>query len=126
MIAAAILADVAGQGLGVDECFDPESASPRLSDLDARDRGLARSIVVVSMRRLGTIRAALARFLEKGLPRKAHGLEWTLVVAAAQILFLDIPDHAAVDLAIRAIKADARTAPFAAFGQGKWPCSRTL
>ena len=114
VIAASILADVAGQGLGVDDCFDPESASPRLSDLDARDRGLARSIVVVSTRRLGTIRAALARFLEKGLPRKAHGLEWTLVVAAAQILFLDIPDHAAVDLAIRAIKADARTAPFAA------------
>ena len=58
----------------------------------------------------------MARFLETGLPRKAHGLEWTLVAAAAQILFLDVPDHAAVDLAVRALKSDPRSAPFAALG----------
>jgi 16S rRNA (cytosine967-C5)-methyltransferase len=61
--------------------------------LDARDRGLARSIATVSLRRLGTIRKALARRLEKGMPKRGGALEWTLVVAAAQILFLDIPDH---------------------------------
>ena len=58
--------------------------------LDARDRGLARSIATVSLRRLGTIRKALARRLEKGMPKRGGALEWTLVVAAAQILFLDI------------------------------------
>ncbi len=115
-VAANILADVATQGLNLDDCFDPETPSPRLIDLDARDRALARSIVTVSLRRLGALRAALARFLEQGLPRKAHGLEWTLIAAAAQILFLDTPDHAAVDLAVRAIKADPRTAAFASLG----------
>ena len=82
--------------------------------LDARDRGLARSIATVSLRRLGTIRKALARRLEKGMPKRGGALEWTLVVAAAQILFLDIPDHAAVDLAVKATRAEPASAPFAA------------
>ena len=82
--------------------------------LDARDRGLARSIATVSLRRLGTIRRALARRLEKGMPKRGGALEWTLVVAAAQILFLDIPDHAAVDLAVKATRAEPASAPFAA------------
>ena len=82
--------------------------------LDARDRALARSIATVSLRRLGTIRKAIARRLEKGMPRRRGALEWTLVVAAAQILFLDTPDHAAVDLAVKATRADPDSAPFAA------------
>ena len=40
------------------------------------------------------IRKALALHLLKGLPRRAGALEWILVAAAAQILFLDLPDHA--------------------------------
>ena len=76
--------------------------------------GLARSIATVSLRRLGTIRKALARRLEKGMPKRGGALEWTLVVAAAQILFLDIPDHAAVDLAVKATRAEPASAPFAA------------
>jgi 16S rRNA (cytosine967-C5)-methyltransferase len=45
-------------------------------------------------------------------------LEWTLVVAAAQILFLDAPDHAADDLAVRAARAEPAAAPFAALANG--------
>jgi len=112
--AAAIVADVASGNHTLEERLGNETATGRLSELDPRDRALERSIATVSLRRLGTIRAALARFLEKGLPKKAVGLEWTLTVAAAQILFLDVPDHAAVDLAIHAVRRDTRTAPFAA------------
>ena len=82
--------------------------------LDPRDRELARSIATVALRRLGTIRKALAQRLEKGMPRRGGALEWTLIVAAAQILFLDTPDHAAVDLAVKATRADPGSAPFAA------------
>ena len=81
--------------------------------LDPRDRALARSIATAALRRLGTIRKALAQRLEKGFPRRSGTLEWTLVVGAAQLLFLDTPDHAAVDLAVRAARADAGSAPFA-------------
>ena len=80
---------------------------------DARDRALARSIATVALRRLGTIRKALARRMEKGMPKRGGALEWTLIVAAAQILFLDIPDHAAVDLAVKATRAEPASAPFA-------------
>ena len=113
LAAAALIADVVAGGHPLDERGLGQSAS-RFSDLDARDQALARSIVIASLRRLGTIRSGLARFLEKGLPKKAVGLEWILVTGAAQVLFMDVPDHAAVDLAIHAVKRDPRTAPFAA------------
>ncbi len=81
--------------------------------LDPRDPALARSIATVALRRLGTIRKALAQKLDKGMPKRSGGLEWTLIAGAAQILFLDAPDHAAVDLAVRAARADTASAPFA-------------
>lgn len=116
--AAQILADTLTMGRPLDERFLGENAHARLTSLDPRDRALSRSIVTVSLRRLGTIRKTLARFLEKGLPKKSGSLEWTLVVAAAQILFLDTPDHAAVDLAVRAARAEPAAAPFAALVNG--------
>ena len=79
---------------------------------------LTRSIVTVALRRLGTIRAVLAELLEKGLPRQAAHLEWMLIAAAAQILFLEVPDHAAVDLAVRATRLEAKTAPYASLING--------
>ena len=88
--------------------------SLRAGGFDPRDRALARSIATVALRRLGTIRKALARRMEKGMPKRGGALEWTLIVATAQILFLDTPDHAAVDLAVKATRADPASAPFAA------------
>jgi 16S rRNA (cytosine967-C5)-methyltransferase len=116
--AAQILADTLIAGRPLEERFSGENAHVRLSGLDPRDRALTRSIATVSLRRLGTIRKALNRFLDKGLPKKSGSLEWTLIVAAAQILFLDAPDHAAVDLAVRAARAEAAAAPFAALVNG--------
>ena len=113
MAAAHVLADVVHAGHSVDERFSGDQPHQKLSGLEARDRALARSIVTVSMRRLGTLRKAVNQFLERGMPRKAAMLEWILVTGAAQILFLDVPDHAAVDLAVRATRTDALSAPFA-------------
>ena len=82
--------------------------------LDARDRALARSISTVAMRRLGTIRKGLARFLEKGMPRKSGPLEGILIAGAAQLLFLEASDHAAVDLAVRSSRNDPASTPYSA------------
>lgn len=112
IIAAAVISEVAGQGLSLDDRL-AEGPAGRMADLEPRDRALVRSIATVSLRRLGTIRAALGQFLEKGLPRKANQLEWLLVAGAAQILFLDVPDHAAVDLAVHAARRDPRNQPYA-------------
>jgi 16S rRNA (cytosine967-C5)-methyltransferase len=116
--AARVIADVLTGPHALDERFSPSAVPSRVAGLDIRDTALARSIATVALRRLGTIRHALAALLEKGLPRQAGQLEWLLIVAAAQILFLDVPDHAAVDLAVRESRLDAKTAPFAALING--------
>ena len=108
-----VIGDVIGGGHLLDERFSPQSIPSRIAGLDGRDTGLARSIATVVVRRLGTLRFVLNHFLEKGIPRDAGHLEWILLAGAAQILFLDVPDHAAVDLAVRATRLETRSAPFA-------------
>jgi len=110
---AAIIGDIIQNGHTLDEKFAAEAAPSRLAGLAERDRGLARSIATAALRRLGTIRLALSQLVEKGLPRNCGPLEWILIAGAAQILFLDIPDHAAVDLAVRAARLDPKSAGFA-------------
>src|SRR5690606_30433312 len=56
--------------------------------------------------------------LERPLPANARSLSHILHVAAAQMLFLDVPDSAAVDLAVTHAKSDPRTARFAALVNG--------
>jgi 16S rRNA (cytosine967-C5)-methyltransferase len=114
LAAAQILAETLTKGRLFDERFSEEGAFGPLAGLDARDRALVRAIVTAALRRLGTLRKALARFLERGAPKKSGSFEWILMVAAAQLLFLDTPAHAAVDLAVRAAKADPAAAPYAA------------
>jgi 16S rRNA (cytosine967-C5)-methyltransferase len=113
LCAAAILAEVAGNGLSLDERFAPGAGPEAMTGLDPRDRALVRSIVLAALRHLGALRLALAATLEKGMPKKGQGIEWTLLIGAAQILYMDVPDHAAVDLGVRAVRHQARTAPFA-------------
>lgn len=103
------IAEALAQGRPIDEFFGVHSIAPRLDGLDPRDRALARSIATAAMRRLGTIRNALAARLERGLPKKSGNLEATLIAAAAQLLFMEAADHAAVDLAVRAVKRDPKT-----------------
>lgn len=76
--------------------------------LDARDLGLARAIAVTGLRRLGTIRHALAERLEK--PMRDGRVEALLVVGATQLLFLDVPDHAAVGTTVEIAREDDRLA----------------
>jgi 16S rRNA (cytosine967-C5)-methyltransferase len=113
-VAAHAISDALTYGKPLDDRFPGADGDAAPQILDPRDRALARSIATVAMRRLGTIRKALARFLEKGVPRKSGPLEATLIAAAAQVLFLETSDHAAVDLAVRAVRADPASAPYAA------------
>ncbi len=112
--AAAVLNDVIVSGHALDERLSPNAVPNRLANIDARDRSLVRSIVTVALRRLGTIKKALSQFMERGLPRQAAQIEGTLIIGAAQILFLDVPDHAAVDIAVRIVRLEPKTTPFAA------------
>lgn len=116
--AAHVIADVVQGGHRLDERFSPLAVPARLQGLDARDVALVRSIATVAIRRLGVIRRVLSELLEKGLPRQGQRLEWILMAAAAQILFLDQADHAAVDLAVRAARLEPKTASFSGLVNG--------
>lgn len=104
-LAVKAVAGVLGQDQALEDAFDDAS-------LEARDLALARMIAGVSMRRYGTIGTVLEKLLAKGMPRKSGPLEAILITAAAQILFLDVPDRAAVDLAVRLARGDDRAQAF--------------
>jgi 16S rRNA (cytosine967-C5)-methyltransferase len=86
--------------------LDEQLEATDLTVLPDRDRALVRNIVATTLRRLGTIRYLLAERLERGLPPEAPRTETAMLVGATQILFLDVPDHAAVDLSVRIARAD--------------------
>ncbi|MBQ0821559.1 methyltransferase domain-containing protein [Microvirga sp. HBU67558] len=78
----------------------------RADKLSPRDEALARAIAIVTFRRLGTLGHALRERLNK--PPKDERLMHLLAVGAAQILFLDVPDHAAVDSAVEIAQSDPK------------------
>ncbi len=69
---------------------------------DARDRAFARQMVATTLRRKGQIDALLARCLEKTPPAPIEDL---LRLAVAQLLFLEVKPHAAVDSAVELAKS---------------------
>ncbi len=71
-----------------------------LAGQDGRDVAFARLLATTVLRRLGQIDAALDHCLNKPLPRRAVRVRDILRLAAAQLLFLGTPAHAAVDTAV--------------------------
>jgi 16S rRNA (cytosine967-C5)-methyltransferase len=112
-IAADILDGVLRRRLSLDEQLAGKSAHPAIAALADRDRALMRRLAATVLRRLGTLRHALGSFLERGLPSDAPRCETILLIGAAQILWLDVPDHAAVDLSVRLAQADRRAGRYA-------------
>ncbi|CAN5256918.1 transcription antitermination factor NusB [soil metagenome] len=112
-LAAAVIDEVLRARLALDDTH--ERLAPSFG-LDAADSALARAIAITAFRRLGTIQEAINARLERGSPRNSGPFEPIMVAAAAQILFLDVPDHAAVDLAIRHLHEDARSSRYVSLG----------
>jgi 16S rRNA (cytosine967-C5)-methyltransferase len=112
-IAADILDGVLRRRTAFDELLSGKSAHPGLAGLAERDRALMRRLVATVLRRLGTLRHLVGGFLDKGFPSDAPRVETILLLGAAQILWLEVPDHAAVDLSVRLAQADRRAARYA-------------
>jgi 16S rRNA (cytosine967-C5)-methyltransferase len=111
-IAADILDNVLRRSRPLDAELDGADAHPGLASLADRDRALVRKLVATVLRRVGTLRHVLRVFLASGFPKDAPRVETVLLIGAAQILFLDVPDHAAVDLSVRLVQADRRAAKY--------------
>ena len=55
----------------------------------------------------------LSRLLDRGIPTDPPRAQSALLIGAAQILWMDVPDHAAVDLSVRLVQSDRRAAKYA-------------
>ncbi len=103
VIAADVLHDVLSHGVTVDDAIATDG---RIAGLEQRDRAFVHNLVLTAFRKKGEIDEVLKAYLARPLPRKSGKAKAILWLAAAQILFLDTPAHAAIDLAVRAAKAD--------------------
>ncbi|WP_246333188.1 RsmB/NOP family class I SAM-dependent RNA methyltransferase [Aureimonas mangrovi] len=111
-VAARLLSAVTDARTSLDGLTDRTGGHPEFRKLEARDQALVKAILMAALRRRGTIEAILSACLERPLPKQAASLRALLHVGAAQILFLDVPDSAAVDTAVELAGADPRSARF--------------
>ncbi len=112
-IAADILDGVLQKHRTLDDQLEGAGAHPGLRTLSDRDRALMRRLVATVLRRLGTLGHVLSRLLDRGVPTDASRAQSALLIGAAQILWMDVPDHAAVDLSVRLVQSDRRAAKYA-------------
>ncbi|HUO22815.1 MAG TPA: transcription antitermination factor NusB [Caulobacteraceae bacterium] len=78
---------------GMDEAL----ARPAFVKLDRRERAFARALVMLTLRRLGQIDAALRDKLQKPPPEAVTAI---LRLGAAQLYFMDAPDFAVVNTSV--------------------------
>jgi 16S rRNA (cytosine967-C5)-methyltransferase len=97
----------------LDGLTDDDHGHPQFRALEPRDRALVRAILSSALRHRLTIERMLGVQFDRPLPKNATSLSHLLHAGAAQILFLDVPDHSAVDLAVESAKTDPRNARFA-------------
>ncbi len=103
LAARAVALDIVSAVLRRGRALDDER--PDLNALPVRDRGFARAIAAVTLRRLGQIDAVIQAFVERPIPPRDALATDLLRVSLAQLLFLGTPPHAAVDTAVELVRA---------------------
>ncbi len=83
-----------------DETWIKATSLPAYRSLAARDLGLARTTAANALRYALPLNAVLAKFIEKPLPARQGRVSAILLSAAAQLLLLRTPAHAAINLAV--------------------------
>lgn len=111
--AARLLSAVTESRASLDGLLDPKGGNPAFTGLGDQDRLLVRAILLSALRHLQVIDAFIDRLVDNPLPEGAKALRQVLRVGAAQILYLDVPDRAAVDLAVTQADSDPRNRRFA-------------
>ncbi len=111
--AAKILSAVVERRVSLDGMLDRENGNVAYRGLSEADQALVRAILNSALRHLPRIEAIIDGLLKTPLPDGAKALQMVLIVAATQILYLDIPDHSAVDIAVEQANLDPRNRRFA-------------
>ncbi len=97
-VALAILQHVFGQRHTLDQALDENKG---FAALNQRDRAFVRMLVTTVIRRLGQIDDLIRRSLSRpDQPLNPPILEYILRLGVAQLVFMNIPDHAAVNTSV--------------------------
>ena len=107
-MAVDILDGVLGRGKTLDEALSATQSGARQREMPPRDRAFARLLAATVLRHRGQLANVVGRFMERSLPREARRAELILLSAAAQLLLLGTPDHAAIFLAVEQAQRDAK------------------
>ncbi|MBX3493303.1 MAG: MFS transporter [Parvibaculum sp.] len=110
--AAELLGAVLTRRRPLDEAIAAEMATGHLAAASSRDRAFARLIAATTLRRLGTIDHVLTQMLDRELPKRAGPTQNILRAGAAEILFLSVAAHAAVDSGVEAAAHDSAARHF--------------
>ena len=112
-VAVKILSAVVDQQMSLDGLTDGQGGNGEFLRLESRDRALVRAIVKVALRNRIGFEDLIASQLSRPLPKNAAAVQHILHVALAQILVLDVPDSAAVNLAVASARDSSKTQKFA-------------
>lgn len=105
-IAVAALEAIIARRLHLDDAIAASIEVAGAPPLEPRDRAFVRLLVATVLRRMGELDAVIGAYLSKPLPRRSGPLRLILATAAAQLLLLDTPPHAAIGLAVDQAKLD--------------------
>lgn len=84
--------------------LDRALEEPEIAFLEGRDRAFVKQLLMLALKRYGEIKQLLASALdqpEKSLP---SSVEDALALGTAQLLWMDVPDYAAIDTTVEMIK----------------------
>ncbi|MEP3045393.1 MAG: transcription antitermination factor NusB [Roseibium sp.] len=110
--AADILGNVVHKRRPLDGELDVSAGHSGFKGLAANDRSLVRAIIGAALRHRGEITEVLSRLLDRDIPEKTGRVHDILHVAIAQMLYLDVPDRAAVSIAVDHAGGDRRARPY--------------
>lgn len=115
IVSANILTMILDKHANLDDILDLKRGYEAFKILDPRDQSLVKAILMTTLRNRGRIIAILKQCWNRKPPQKARVLMSNLEIAAAQILFMEIPQSAAVNIAVSVIGKDPRTKRFKSF-----------
>ncbi len=108
--ALAVLSDVLRKRRPLDAALDNHLPG---AGLDVRDAGFARAIAGETLRRFGQLQDLIGHYVPKSPPpHKAGSALEILLAGACELVFLNVPAHAAVDAANRLAQHDSKAVHF--------------
>lgn len=112
LVATMLVTRVVDDGRNIDALCDRQHGLRAFLSLNDRDQSLARAMAITALRNRNRIDFVFRKLMNRPLPKNARFLINALHIASAQILFMDVPDRAAVNIAVSAIGNDRRTSRF--------------